>query len=231
MANKIFLQYMDTNQQETTSIFPLTEDPTLEVGSEFKSFSDDIPQISSILALMQNLGTTGGEASQGITNLLTALDAPRWQKTNPVRITTKLLFYTEENPYDDVYKPMTDIMSLSILTVKGEGENARIAIPGISLRNFSDFQLIGTQTESDVKKRFSEYSKIISIEIPGVIYLEKAIVEKAVPTYSKETTDSGFPLWGSLDMTMVSLAPAHTGMFQATARRQTDAFVNQIVGG
>ena len=53
--------------------------------------------------------------------------------------------------------------------------------------------------------------RFVSVEIPGVIYLEKAIIESVRPTISKEVTESGFPLWMLLEITFEGMYPANTG--------------------
>lgn len=202
MANRIFIQ--DYNRVEDPMDFPLLEDVTPEIISEFGSFSDVVPKFADILdfATIASAGITGG-APESVLSTKNLFDVPRWKKTNPIKLVAKLVFYTKKDPEGDVFLPMKKIIAHSILSYNGDGT---YSVPGISLASVKAFQ-------KDGESGFSKNSKLVSIGIPGVIHLQVAIIERAIPTFSKEITESGFPLWGQLDLTVTGVFPANTKNF------------------
>jgi hypothetical protein len=63
-------------------------------------------------------------------------------------------------------------------------------------------------------------TKVVSIEIPGLIFLETALIKSAKPTFSKEITESGAPLWGKLDLSIQSVTPANDNLIFQSAFEQ-----------
>ena len=56
-------------------------------------------------------------------------------------------------------------------------------------------------------------AKLVSLEIPGILYLELAVIERAIPTFSKQITDSSYPLWAIVETTFMGVFPADDTMF------------------
>lgn len=52
----------------------------------------------------------------------------------------------------------------------------------------------------------------VDVLIPGVIFVPNAFIMRAVPIFSKETTVSGYPLWGRVNLEIRSLTPADANM-------------------
>jgi len=203
MANRIFIQ--DYNRIEDPMDFPLLDDPNLEILTQYGSFSDVIPKAADILDTV-TLATagTGGEVSSSILASKNLFDIPRWKKTEPIRIVATLVFDLKDDPENDIFEPMRKLMSYSMLTANTDGS---YTVPGISLASVKAFQTTGG--EGGIAKN----AKLISAGIPGVIHLSVAIVERARPTYSKEITESGFPLWGKIDISIAGVFPANTKQF------------------
>jgi hypothetical protein len=63
-------------------------------------------------------------------------------------------------------------------------------------------------------------TKVVSIEIPGLVFLETALIKSAKPTFSKEITESGAPLWGKLDLSIQSVTPANDNLIFQSAFEQ-----------
>lgn len=227
MANRIFLQDVDSAQ--TLGDYPLLEDVTLQFDSEFKSFADDLPMINEIVDIVQNIATLPGTLSTGMMNLRNLFDAKRWKSTSPVILSVKLLFFTKDKPKEDVFDPIMKLCYYSILSYIKEGgvQTETMQLPGISLQNLSEYQQKKAAAkegkeikEEEIKqvtksKGLSTHkNKLVSVEIPGVIYLDRAMITKATPTFSKEITESGYPLWGNLEITIESLVPANSRMLE-----------------
>lgn len=198
-------------KNEGLIVTTLLDDATVEYKTEFSSYSELLPQISDLL----NLGTTimastGGSVSGGWLGITNLFDMPRWKKTEPVRIQLKLGFYTKTEAYEDVWRPTKQIINQTILTRDGNQYN----VPGLSLTTMKDFST-SNAFSSGQKQQFSKKSKLISLEIPGIIYLPIAIVESAVPTYSKNNSLYGYPIWATLDMTAISCFPATSEFLDA----------------
>ena len=62
-------------------------------------------------------------------------------------------------------------------------------------------------TKANLTKRY------ISVFIPGIIYIPYGFLETVRPTFSRQITESGFPLWGEADITIHSMFPASQEMF------------------
>jgi len=187
---------------------PLLDDISLSAKSDFSSLAELVPIIQTIKDKgMAFVSTTKNELSQGLIHLANAIDTPRWQKTQPFRLTAKFMFYTIDDPEFDVFVPYTVLQSQSILTKTDRGT---YITPGISLQTMKAFNKKGDEAfPEDVIKK----SKLVSVHIPGVIYIPLAIVESAIPTVSKEVTESGYPLWANVDLQLISALPANDGYF------------------
>ncbi|MCP4650356.1 MAG: hypothetical protein GY853_09805 [PVC group bacterium] len=182
--------------------FPLTDDVNLEITSEFASFTEQVPLIEQLINLVTITSSFGGSISEGGLNFQNLSNVQRWQRTNPIRINLNLLLYTKESAKSDVYDPMMNLISLTVLT-KDPDNPSRYRVPGLNLSNLKNSTKGGQK-----KEELAGRSKLISIRIPGIIYLPIALVTKAIPTVSKEETDSGYPLWASMNVEITGLYPA-----------------------
>lgn len=205
MANIVYLQ--DFFDYASVDIFPLTEDPALEVISKFGSFAEAIPTFSDMIDQATSIaaGTTG-EIGTGLLEAKNLLDIPRWQGTDPIKIMIKLFFENRTNPKTDIFEPMERIMGYSILTKTSDN---KYQVPGISLKSLENFKKSGLNQET-----LSGNSKLLNLAVPGVVYLSPALLERTTPMFSKEITESGFPLWGQLDCSFMGVFPANTGIFE-----------------
>lgn len=235
MANRIYLQAIGN---DTIFDAPLTEDFTISNESTITSWGELVGSLSQYKDIIVTYFAGKGTISKSLEALIGAFDLPRWTSTPPPRINAKLLFYTKTKAEIDVFYPMTFISSLSILTDAGNGT---FIVPGMSAQNI--IKVLGggynTSKTSDLSNQmgaflsnkankflkasdFSTGGKIISLEIPGVIYLKYALVISAQGTYSKQRTSTGFPLWGSIDLVAQGLLPASDDIYKQ---------VNVFLGG
>lgn len=218
MAKKILIEYVNIGGKEqgyksfydenSLMEFPLTEDINLEVSSEFASMTENIPLLEQISDLMTTVSSLGGSASQGFLDFQNLSNIQRWKRTNPIRINTNLLFYTKTSAYEDVYKPMVDLMSITILTQDPKNPK-KYRTPGLNLSSTKQAKKDAQKKQtSNISSSFESGSKLIAFRIPGVIYLPLALITKAIPTVSKEETDSGYPLWATMNLEITGLYPA-----------------------
>lgn len=194
------------NDNQDIMVFPLKDDITIEAKSEMSSWSDMIPGLDTLNTIQSVMVGVSGEANASLLDITNMFDAPRWKKTEPIRFTVSLGFYTVTDSYKDVYKPMRDLISLSILSTSKSGN---FMPPGIFLPSASKVQ--GKKQEGEAEAGTA--SKLIAIKIPGVIFMNLAMIESANPVFSKHLTESGYPLWGTLELSIMGLYPANDKMF------------------
>lgn len=234
MPNKIYIEYNTYEKEDTTTIslggdnyavpsiistakvleLSLLEDVKIDAQSKFTSWNEMLPPIiGETINLFSNWqsGLTGAIGS-GMLDLKNKFDLPKWQSTDPIKISATLGFFTKTDSYKDVSLPVRQIIGLSILS-KDPSDSSMYQVPGISLNTMKEYSI---QTANANKSPTIESlkSKIVALEIPGVIYVPLAFVEMAMPTYSKQITESGLPLWCSLDCTFVSISPATTDAYK-----------------
>jgi hypothetical protein len=198
----------ESNQDSNVLEHPIMDDVQPKYKSTFTSISDEIPIVNKIATLSQLFAAGGGTASKGIENLRAKFNVPIWQGTDAAEIPVKLIFFIEEDAKKDVWDKMRKIISLTILSVEKVGGKEVYRTPGISLATMKAVQDTST-------KEISTKGKLISMEIPGIIFLNPAFIESAEPTYSKQITKKGWPIWGTLDLVIKGLYPATTAIFDA----------------
>lgn len=206
---------IDKAERETI-ILPLAEEISPKIETSFKTPREYFPSIfTQVEDIMKLFSTGSGSTRSDGASLTNFLDVPLWDKTQPLTIDLKFQLFTETDPYSDVVRPAMGLSSLNMLS-PFPGKPDRFAVPGVSFssirsafKNENNKSVAVAGDESNFKKE----SKLISIEIPGVMYLNYAFIEKADPVFSTEITSSGFPLWCDLTMTVKSLRPANTNMF------------------
>jgi len=212
MAKSILIEFIETKQSsdgkysyksDDTNLmsFPLTDDVNLEVMSDFASMTESIPLIGQITSFMTMMSGLGGFASEGTLDFQNLSNVQRWQRTHPIKINLNLLLYTETNAKKEVYDKMMELISLTVPT-QDPNNPKRYRVPGISLSS------IKQTTKKGQKVTSVSQAKLIAVRIPGIIYLPIAMVTKAIPTISKEETDSGYPLWATLNVEITGLYPA-----------------------
>jgi hypothetical protein len=229
MANRIYVHVHGTQK---ILDMPLIEDVTFEIGSEFSTFGELSSSISRGADILKIVDSTTQKISSDKLTSYTALDVPRWIRTHPLKLNLKLAFYTQTSAEKDVFNPMTFLMSLSILTKTQSGS---YALPGIGLKNISnaldldnsDLLKSGSSLQSAVMQEpnvangvtledtdFPGLQKLVSVEIPGMVYLQNAYIVTCTPILSKQKTDKGYPLWGNMDIVISGVGPATTEIFR-----------------
>lgn len=188
---------------EGTKVFPIVDNEIqINYETEFGSFNDLVPGIGNALDVLTSLSTAGeGKVGSGLLGLKNMMSVQRWQNTKPARVNVKLHFYTKTNPKKDVATEMQDLINLFILT---KDINGNYYVPGISLKTM---KIATTAKDTDIFNIMQD-GKFCSIKIPGMIFLAACMVTQAQPTFSNERTESGYPLWGILDIEFSGLYPA-----------------------
>lgn len=219
--NRIILTLRDNSQIEA----PIQEDFSIEANTEFTSFADLAGSISSLVDLANVASTTGGTVSRAGLMLRSIIDAQHWSKTNPVKINLDMFFYTKADAQLDVVDKVNSLLALHLL--RHDPKTNRILVPGINAKMIADMEkeIKGIEKERSIEKKEvlskSAYDKILnvtssffSVIIPGVIYLENAFMFSVKPTYSKQVTEGGYPLWAQVNVEVCGIAPAFVEDFK-----------------
>jgi hypothetical protein len=234
MANRVYIQIIGS---DTIFDAPLLEDVQIELGSNFSSWGELLGSMDKYRQGVNTIFGATGQASTGVLTIMNAFDLPRWQSTAPAKVQLNLAFYTKNNPETDVFYPMSLLSSLCILSENNDGS---FVLPGINTANIHQYlSELGKSSQAPASSlssriatdktatklpegdKFKNHSKLVSLEIPGVIYLQYAIIRSVQPKYSKQKTQSGYPLWGQIEVSIEGLYPASDVMF-----KQVQTFIN-----
>lgn len=207
--------YQLEEQEREILILPMAEEISPKIETSFKTPREYFPSIFTQIDDLFKLFSTGSGSRPDGGTLTDFLDVPLWDKTQPLTLDLKFQLFTETDPYNDVVRPAMGLTSLNMLS-PFPGSQDRFAVPGVSFASIKDaFKTENGKTVpgDSTKAKFKKESKLISLEIPGILYLNYAFIEKADPVFSNDITASGFPLWCDLTLTVKSLRPANTNMF------------------
>ena len=211
--------------------FPLLDDVVLEAGTEWTSFTEDLGDVADIVTTIGKISTASGGGDEFTLGVLNIFDAKRWKKTLPFRFSVRIPLYTKTDPKKDVFDVYKALLGYTILYKAGEGD---YRLPGINLSNVDKYLAAEKKEKGSgrsLKDTFLEKGRFVSVEIPGVIYLENALIESVRPTISKEVTESRYPLWMSLDITFEGLFPANSGdLDMVDGSRIKSSFASTTIG-
>jgi len=214
MANRIYMKMFNRVNGEENYILdsPLQEDIPIELNTTFQDVSELFPSgLTDIISLYNTMSSVAGSKSKGFEDMI---GQPIWQKTDPLKLSLSLIFYTKTDPYKDVIIPTLSLCALTTLTDVSVGtekseivttntadgiqmeERSRVsttyALPGIQFSDVSKIRGKNTAesmvNSKDYSSLFSSNTKstVCSVLIPGVIFLPVALVTSAKPTFSKE---------------------------------------------
>ena len=223
--NRVQLLLLPQNKGDASKeilTHPILDDIMIEATSEFSGYGDFAPTISTLTDLVTAYQGSGGSVGQGTFALRQILDMQRWTKTSPIKITLQVLFYTQTDAEKDVVKPINELWGLHLPRLTQGG---KIKIPGMNATNMKyideSFNLDKAAQEASAEEKQAlksieassdtVYNSIFSVIIPGIVYVPYAFLYSFRPTYSKQTTKRGFPLWaqGELQIQGISAAFHH----------------------
>lgn len=120
-----------------------------------------------------------------------------WTKTEPIKFSCSVTFHMTYSGKKEVLEPMKVLMKLPLPTKAEKGEGFGLNPPGPSILTALE------------KGDSAEFEHSYSLRC-GAYYFKSIIVEKAQPTFSTETDDEGFPIWGTIQLDVCSLYTATT---------------------
>ena len=208
MANIIYIDFQDG---EGHLSFPLLDDVQVTLENEYEALGDLFPSMEKLFGDITSLSTLAkGGVSKGLATFNNLLGFKRWKNTNPLKINTKLLFYTQsKGAYQDVILNMNKFIERATLSLDNEGH---VSVPGWSLneifKNITPDQREKMKISADTENSLSSRSKLMDIVIPGTVQIYGAYMESIQPQYSKQITSNGYPIWGILDIQFSGTIPA-----------------------
>jgi len=230
MANRIYISILGT---DITFVSTCTEDVQVQAQSHFTRIGDFIPSIAALATMLTQFSSTaGGGISSSLLNAKNSLDVPIWQKTEPVKVTTDLNFFIKTSGREDVWKPTMILQSMNILS---RTKDNQVITPGFNIKTIGDaskkessvetgsFAVSSSLTENLNKyaiasfnakenipqgSNFSSTSKFCSVYIPAIVYLPIAVVEVVQPTWSKQLSSEGYPIWSKVSVQFTGATPA-----------------------
>lgn len=173
----------------------LRENVNLLANTTFQSLIEMSPIGSALETLSGATSAVFGQALGGVAKYM---QMETWKSTDPLSFGLTLHFDTDMNPRNDVFLPT---IALFAYTVPEENRNKILKTPGPNIlallsksnsMNTDKVNLAGTTVSS------SSEDRLVSILIGGWLYLTQVVLVKAEPTFSKDLTESGYPLWSEL---------------------------------
>jgi hypothetical protein len=176
----------------------LEEDITLSLSS---SFSPLLEGANSKLFTL--LGSVARDVmGRGFSTQYKELGFQIWESTDPISFTCTVGFYIDKINVDgksQVYDPMIALMKLPLPSEGGVAGSLIPPGPGI-------LTLIGAG------KGKKSQGKVLSCEIGNILRIDRIIVKKAEPTWSTDTDDNDYPIWGKCALDIQSLTTATAQM-------------------
>ena len=120
-----------------------------------------------------------------------------WTKSEPIKFSATVSFNMTYSGEEEVLKPMKVLMKLPLPSTAEKGEGFGLIPPGPSI-----LSAMGAGNSAKFERSYSLRC--------GPYYFKSIIIEKAQPTFSTETDDKGFPIWGQIQLDVCSLFTATT---------------------
>lgn len=238
MANRIYIKMYNPISKKNNDIIesPLQEDIQWDISTTYMDVGELFPSgLDTILSLYQLGSQITGKTDKSINNLI---GQPIWQKTDPLKISTSLVFYTKTNPLTDVMNPTLGLCSLNVMD---DTKNNSYRVPGL---NFGDNKFMRMSNSAESVTSDTDYSQLFtsatrstvcSVLIPGVIFLPVALIMTGKPTFSKEVCAMPglldfrkFPLWAKIEIEVRSITPATLSMITSQVGLRDQAFAELV---
>lgn len=177
----------------------LDEPVTLDLNSNFESLVN--ANITKNIGVLSKFLTqlTGG-AVEEFSGQLKQFGLQVWAGTDPVSFNVTVTFRVDKTNVDalnQVYRPALKLMQIPLPSGGGGGGamggNVLIG-PGPSLL---------TAIEGEEGDSFQDKG-VVSVRIGRILYIPKALVKKAQPTFSIETDEQGYPMWAKVNLDILS---------------------------
>lgn len=238
MANEII--FANLNDAKNYRIFPLVEDVAITCNTSYFSASDLLGGVADLIVKGGNV-LSAMSGTKGTASLQNILDARVYQGTEPVKFTVKLGLYPGVcgDKDEGVFQNYLWLLNYTIPHV----QNGTYYVPGLSINNIKD--VTSTKNNANNNKRTADISggkteksnkgaggtevkttknKLLSIEIPGIVYLDVGMIDSMATIFSKEVTINGDPLWAHAEINVSGVRSAiHSDFSEARSSYVTDS--------
>lgn len=197
---------------------PVNEDITYDFRSNFIPAAE---LAAGIADLAGRLKTVLGAVSGTTSSIFNIMDYQVWDNTEVVKINIELTFKTETNALYDVVLPTLSLCGTTAITKLATGG---FAVPGMNLKNMGEATPVEgakpTKEEVSPEQLAGTNAKFVSFE-SSVYKNNYMLVTEAKPTWSKISTDAGYPAYSKVQLQIQGLSPiTDTELFAAVMSKE-----------
>lgn len=160
---------------------------------------------------------TGGEAKFG--GQFKALGLHVWEGTDPITLNVTVTFHvdkTDVNALEQVVIPTETLAAIPLPdTGSFEIDQGKFST---ALDKAAQQTLVAPGPTVATLVGKDEGYNVYSIKIGQVVYLEKAIIKKAEPTWATETDERGYPIWAKINLDIQSVYTGTKGQILRNSR-------------
>lgn len=201
MANVIMINMQSEKGVADYLEFPLLDDIQPQLENTYSSIGQLVGTgLSEMVNLANTITTLSGEGLTGLgEKLANGMSFPYWTYTAPIKLPLRLLFYLGADGMATGEQLMNKMNLFIERSTISRNEHGGLSVPGLSLSNI---------IKVSSKENPNAKSKLVDIIIPRVIQIKNAYITSITPTYSRQVTKDGYPIWGILDMQFSGLVMA-----------------------
>ncbi len=202
--NRVMIKFLDNTYTPGKNlnyivVSHLRDDIALSPNTEFQSIIDMTP-FGRIAETFK--GFTSAFTGNVTERLQKYMQIEAWKSTDPLSIGFKLHLDTDYSAQSDVYDPALALLGY---TVPEEKEGSELLkTPGPNFKSIGSALSQSNVNTASLSKQIE--GRLVSLLIGGWLYFNNAVLTKAEPTFSKDLTDSGFPLFADIDCEIKTLA-------------------------
>ena len=188
----------------------INDDIQLGIQNSFGNITniEGLGGLGGVMPLVRMAGSTTKKkgSQENIQNLNSLFNYSIWQKTDPLTVNLSIVLYAKTDPLIDVIIPTFALMSHCIIDYAKEDAtnpdaNNIYGFPGLSsfealkIGQANDKIPITLDEEKNSKNNNTDdtfLSKLISLNINGLVNLKLAMIKNITPSFSKHTAKSNY---------------------------------------
>ena len=191
-SSRIVIKFLNSDYFYSDLIIShLREDVLLSAPTTFQSIIDMTP-LGGALEQAQSITTfLGGKTIGGVAKFQ---QTQVWKSTEPLSIPFTLHFDTKTDSFKDVVTPAFALLGYTV----PEEDGSILITPGANIQSLLSQKQEADTAGNEFNPQASDKDRLVSLLIGGWCYIERAVLMKAEPTFSKDITEKGYPLWCDL---------------------------------
>lgn len=216
------------------------DDIDLEAGSSFETPESMIPWAG----FLNFLGNIQSKVTGTSPEILNFMKLPTWQSTSPLKVKFSIALYSSVDARLDVLIPAMSLLSLTTLKAVTTKSGRKVyQVPGAFMGNMGDAlkrlestsntnkptnETDAAKEENDISKQLNNMNSLgqgrfVQLEIENLVKLDYCILEDVKPKFSKQMTNSGGPLWATVDLNFTTALPASSDVLMGIFKAQDDS--------